>query len=368
MKIPELLRSISGEKIDSKEKWENFRRPEIINLFEQYVYGVRPVERPRDLQFQTVTTIRDFCEKGIQFETIQICFQGYSFSVYAYYPQGAKEKIPAFVYIMHEAEQKKCDLEKNIDCDYVDIREIIRRGYAVFIVPTSGIAPDWDHKANYKQGIFPVFTPDENDRKPNSWATISAWAWGASRVMDYIETDERVNAKRVTVAGHSRGGKTALWCGALDQRFCCAISNNSGCAGAAMHRTKEGEKIKDINITDWFCGNYRNFNDHEEFLPVDQHMLIAAYAPRMVYVSSSCEDDWADPAAERLSCRMAGEAYALYGKQGVVLPEEPIQLDYGYHQGMIGYHVKTGGHSITHFDWKLFLDFLDQKFDAESTG
>lgn len=361
MKIPELLRSISGEKIDDVSKWEQFRRPEIMNLFSQYVYGVRPVERPCDLRFETVKSVQDFDEKGILYEKIRICFCDYFFDVHAYFPCDAAKKVPAFIYAMHEFEEQRCHLEQDVQCEYVDIREIIKRGYAVFIMPTSGLAPDWEHKANYRQGVYPVFTPNANDRKENSWASISAWSWGASRVLDYMETDCRIDAEKVTVAGHSRGGKTALWCGATDSRFFCAISNDSGCTGAAMHRTKDGEHIKDINITDWFCDNYRKFNEHEEFLPVDQHMLLAAFAPRLVYVASSSRDDWADPEAERLSCRLAGEAYALYGKTGVVLPEEPVQTDCGYHEGNIGYHVKTGDHSITHFDWKLFLDFLDRK-------
>ena len=358
MKIPELLTTISGEKITNKEDWENFRRPEIMNLMSEYIYGVRPVERPDDLHFKTVRKEDGFGEKNILFEKIEVCFKGYSFDVYAYLPNDKKEKVPAFIYVMHEFQEDKCNLDESIECENVDIREIISRGFAVFIMPTRKLAPDWEHKANYKEGIYPLF---ETERKDNSWATISAWSWGASRVMDYIETDERIDSKKVTVIGHSRGGKTALWCGANDKRMYCAISNDSGCAGAAMHRTKEGEHIKDINITDWFCKNYHKFNDREEMLPTDQHMLIAAMAPRLCYVASSSEDDWADPKAERFSCRMAGEAYALYGKDGVILPDEPVEINKAYHDGTIGYHVKTGEHGIDAFDWKMYLDFLQKK-------
>lgn len=360
-KIPELLTSLSGEKIESIEAWEKFRRPEIMNLMSEYIYGVRPVEKPKDLHFETVKKEEDFCEKGILHEKIKICFSDYSFNVYGYLPMGKSEKVPAFIYVMHEFEENKCDLDSNIECEYVNIREIIKRGYALFIMPTSGIAPDWEAKANYTKGVYPVFTPDVKDRKDNSWATISSWSWGASRVMDYIETDERIDSGKVTAAGHSRGGKTALWCGATDTRIMCAISNDSGCSGAAMHRTKGGEHIKDINITDWFCKNYHKFNDNEDFLPTDQHMLIAAMAPRLCYVASSSEDAWADPEAERLSCRLANEVYELYGKKGVVLPDEPVEADKAYHEGSIGYHVKTGGHSITFVDWNMYLDFIDLK-------
>ncbi len=358
MKIPELMKTISGVEITDREKWEVFRRPEIMNLMSEYIYGVRPIEKPDDLHFITVRKEEEFGGQNILFEKIKICFCENSFDVYAYLPQDRKEKAPAFLYIMHEFQEDQCNLEDNIKCESVNIREVTSRGFAIFIMPTRNIAPDWEHKANYKEGIYPLF---ETKRKENSWATISAWSWGASRVMDYITSDPRIDDQRVTVVGHSRGGKTALWCGATDLRFYCAISNNSGCTGAAMHRTKNGEHIKEINITDWFCKNYHKFNDAEEMLPTDQHMLIAAMAPRLCYVASSSEDEWADPLAERLSCRMAGEAYALYGKTGVVLPDEPVRINQAYHEGTIGYHVKQGEHSITSFDWKMYLDFLEKK-------
>lgn len=360
--IPALLKTLSGETVTTAEQWETFRRPEIMALFSNFVYGVRPVERPADLHFKVIKEQPDFGGQPITYRQIQVCFQGYTFTVHGYLPQGVSENIPSFVYAMHEYQEARSRLEETIENPFIDFAQICRRGYGIFVMPTSGLYPDWEHKANYNQGVCPVFTPNVAARTDSSWATISIWGWGASRVLDYIETLPYMDAKRVTVVGHSRGGKTALWCAAQDTRFACAISNNSGCAGAAMHRTKGGEHIKDINITDWFCGNYRKYNDREEYLPVDQHMLLAAFADRYVYVASSDADDWADPAAERLSCRLAGEAFALYGRKGVVLPEEAhITVNTPYHEGNIGYHVKTGDHGITHFDWKLFLDFADAK-------
>lgn len=363
-KIPELMKTISGETVRSREQWEAFRKPEILSLFENFVYGVRPVEKPDGLEFKVVKEEKGFDGSQITHQEIQITIHGYTFCVHGYLPENRQENIPSFVYVMHEYEEERCDITSSLICEYVDFPEICRRGYAIFVMHTSQIAPDWEHKANYSKGVFQVFTPDPADRKSNAWATISAWGFGASRVMDYIETVPYLDKEKVAVAGHSRGGKTALWCAALDKRFACAISNNSGCTGAAMLRGKEGEHIKDINITDWFCENYRNYNEDEGFLPVDQHMLIASLAPRYVYVSSSFEDDWSDPAAERLACRMAEEAFALYGKKGIVLPE-CVECDMAYHEGSIGYHVKSGNHGITHFDWKMFLDFLDNKYASE---
>ncbi len=359
--IPQLLKSLSGEDIKTVKDWEDFRRPEIMNLLSEYIYGVRPVERPVNMKFEVVEEKNSFNGHKIDFKKISISFLNYSFNVYGYLPQNIDGKIPAFVYLMHEYQEDRFDLENGIECPYIDFDEIAKRGYAIYVMPASGIYPDWEHKADYKKGVFSAF-PGYEERKDNAWATISAWSWGLSRVVDYLETLAYIDMNKIVSVGHSRGGKTALWCGATDKRIACAISNNSGTAGAAMHRDKVGEHIKDINITDWFCKNYRKFNDREEFLPVDQHMLIASLAPRLCYVSSSSNDDWADPEAERRSCRLAGEVYEMYGKKGVVLPDEPVEIETAYHEGSIGYHSKPGDHGITHYDWKMFLDFLDSKW------
>ena len=160
----------------------------------------------------------------------------------------------------------------------------------------------------------------------------------------------------------SRGGKTALWCGATDKRIALTISSCSGCTGAAITRGKEGEHVKNINGTDWFCQNYQHYNDAEEFLPVDQHMLLAMMAPRAVYVSSAQLDSWADPSSEFLSCRMAGEAFELLGKKGLVTEDEEPVLDKMYHEGRIGYHMHGGPHRLLPDDWIHYMDYADKLF------
>ena len=316
MQIPEILTSVSGEKITTKEQWETYRRKEIMALFENFVYGVRPIERPTDLSFSAESK-KNWLGLGITRKTVTLSFAGYSFKTYGFLSDDAKGNLPCFDYIMHEAQSNKSQIEDDsfLNCVYIDIEEICRRGYGIFITPSYQLAPDWDSHCNYKEGVYPLY---DTERKPNSWATISAWGWGLSRVLDYIETDADFDETRVITCGHSRGGKTALWAAAADTRFYGAISNCSGCTGASVLRGKTGEHIKDINITDWFCENYHSFNDNEDMLPVDQHMLLAAIAPRPLYVASASEDDWADPMAERLSCRLASEVYRLYGKTGAV--------------------------------------------------
>ena len=362
-KIPELLVSLSGKKIENQSEWETFRRREILNLFEQYVYGVRDIEKPDGLTFKVT---KDSTVNGMRCKEIEGSFNNYIFPFSLYLPLEQKSVVPAFVFAQHEfmhrsfvPDEKGNLINRKGGLAQIPLKDITDRGFAIAIIPNRYIYRDWEAKESFKQGVFASYDSPK-DRQGNSWASISAWAWGASRVMDYLETDRDIDCQNVAVIGHSRGGKTALWAAATDHRFRLAISNNSGCMGAAVLRGKEGEHIKDINITDWFCENFKDFNEHEDMLPVDQHMLLALIAPRPVYVASSVLDTWADPKAEYLSCHMASEVYELYGLKGLVAPEGEPQLEVPFHEGSIAYHMKSGGHSITAYDWKNYMDYFEK--------
>lgn len=362
---PDVLKTISGMDITCIQDWEMFRRDEILQLFSTYVYGIRSIEHPNKLNFIVESVDENFLDGKAVYKKIKVNFQGqsgdFSFPIMVFIPKGINKPAPAFVYVMHEEQSAKYDLEKDPNARVVPVEMIINRGYALLVYETKFVTPNNEDYLN--QGILSVLEPDGTGRTDASWAIISAWAWAASRVMDYIETDQEIDKNRVAIVGHSRGGKTALWAGATDKRFALVVSNNSGCTGAAYTRGKKGETVKIINTNFpyWFCKNYRKFNDNEEMLPVDQHMLLALIAPRALYVTSSFEDEWADPASEFKACRLATPVYELYGEKGLILEGEPV-VGQAYHKGKIAYHVKEGGHRINEFDWNCFIDFADQKF------
>jgi hypothetical protein len=176
-------------------------------------------------------------------------------------------------------------------------------------------------------------------------------------------TLDSIDHSRVTVTGHSRLGKTALLTGMLDERFYCAISNDSGCSGASIARDNDGETVKKIvdRFPYWFCENYYKYSDNEEAMPFDQHFLLAANASHRVYVASAADDAWACPKNEYLSCVAAGEYFKAEGKTGFVHPVRLPAVGENFHDGDIGYHLRPGCHYMSREDWNQFIHFANAK-------
>jgi hypothetical protein len=358
---PDPLRGEGGGTVGSAEQWRR-RRPEILELFRRHVYGRAPLERPQTLRFAAVDESRGWMGGTAVRKKVDILYTGAGgtgeIHLYLFLPDGASRPVPAFLLLCNR-QAANIDPERKMQNGFWPAEMIVSRGYAAAAFQVEDLDPD--RYDGFRDGVHGIFDPRNVPRPPDAWGTLAAWAWGASRVMDYLEADPDIDDKFVAVVGHSRGGKTALWCGAQDERFAMVVSNDSGCGGAAISRGKKGETVKAINerFPHWFCENFKRYNDREDKLPVDQHMLLSLMAPRLLYVASASEDTWADPDSEFLACVHASSAYRLLGLTGLEtgrmpMPECPL------HEGSIGYHLRTGKHDLTEYDWACFLDYADR--------
>jgi hypothetical protein len=241
-----------------------------------------------------------------------------------------------------------------------NVETVIARGYATATIYYGDLCEDRvEGLTRDAGGLFG--TRAVNDRRPDEWGAIGIWAWGLSRALDYLASDPEIDGAKIAVHGHSRLGKAALWAGAQDERFAYVISNNSGCGGGALSRRRYGERVVRINdsFPHWFSRQFRIYNEREDALPIDQHELIALIAPRAVHVASAQDDKWADPRGEFLAAKSAGPVYALFGKKGLGVADMPAvnRPVLGDH---IAYHMRTGKHDITAYDWARYLDFADR--------
>ena len=391
--LPDPLIMQDGSPVTTAEQWRTRRRPELLRLFQKQVYGRLPEDAasaPVAVEITEQSADGPYDTRRVQF-TVSPLKDGRPvcrIAVLAYLPKG-NERVAAFLGLNFSGNHSiHADPDVHLNDNWqrpgtgvVDhrateqarassatrwaVEEITRRGYAVLTAYYGDIDPDFD---DFDNGPHPAYYTDgQMQPAADEWGSIAAWAWGLSRILDALEQHEqlasRIDAERVAVLGHSRLGKTALWAGASDQRFALVISNNSGCGGAALSRRAYGETVKRINtkFPHWFCDNFKRYNDDETALPVDQHQLIALTAPRPVYVASAEEDKWADPRGEFLSAYHADPVFKLLGTEGLVPtnPQSPA-IDQPVNSGTIGYHIRSGKHDVTDFDWQQYLDFADR--------
>lgn len=393
--LPDPLVANAGARIRDATAWRAQRRPEVIEQFAREVYGRTPGGRPRWMHWLVTSVDRAALGGKAVRKEITVWFteqrDGPKMHLLIYQPAGAPgahAPWPAFLglnfygnqsvhadpgislstaWMRNNAEHKIIDNRatggtRGVHASGWDVETVIARGYATATVYYGDLCED--RVEGLTRDVGAMFgTGAVEERRPEAWGAIGIWAWGLSRAMDYLQSDPEIDARRVGVHGHSRLGKTALWAGAQDERFALVISNDSGCGGAALSRRVYGENVERINTSfpHWFARNFRAYNRRESALPIDQHQLIALVAPRAVHVASAEDDKWADPRGEFLAAQQAESVYALFGRKGLGVAEMPAVNAPVLGDG-VAYHIRTGKHAITPYDWAQYLDHADKVF------
>ncbi|REJ64769.1 MAG: acetylxylan esterase [Planctomycetota bacterium] len=397
--LPEVLVFRDGTTVTSAEAWSTRRRGELLELFEQHVYGTTP---SIDVPYQVVEESIDREALGGTATRKQIAIEldgdpnRSRIELLLYLPNQAEPPVPVFFglnfggnHTVHRdpgiwlskswiANDKGGGVVNNRANEKArggsrgrwPVEMILQRGYALATVYYGDFDPDFDD--GFRNGVHPLLhgtneneEADASPRAPDDCGAIGAWAWGTRIMVTLLAAEETIDREQIAIMGHSRLGKTALWAGAQDERVALVISNNSGCGGAALSRRRFGERLVHINTNfpHWFCARFRDYNEKEDELPVDQHLLISLVAPRGVYIASAVEDHWADPRGEFLAAKAAEPAYQLLGKRGLGVDDLPaVDTPVGH---TIGYHIRSGGHDVIRYDWERYLDFADRLYGRE---
>ncbi len=324
----------------------------IVDLYARECFGLTP-PAPARVAAETLEAHQDDWAGKAEHRAVRLSFameKGcFSFPVHLVLPKTGRP-MPCALYI---------SFTPYATGGYQPIEEIVDHGYAMAIFNYEDVTRD---NGDFSDGIAAMTSRAGKD----AWGKIGMWAYAASRVMDYLLTVPEIDGAKVFVMGHSRLGKTALWAGAQDARFAAVVSNDSGCAGAAVSRGKVGESVAAIyrQFPFWFCENYAKYGGREDALPFEQYQLLACVAPRPLYVASASEDEWADPRSEFLSAAMLEPAYALFDQTGLgagcAMPEPGGRIA----SGMVGYHLRPGTHYLSRYDWARVLRFMDTRLAA----
>jgi (4-O-methyl)-D-glucuronate---lignin esterase len=369
--LPPLLVTAEGQPVTTPEQWRNQRRPQILSLFSNLIYGRVPEPpRPIETQYETVQTDPEFLQGKATRRDVKIRFsigqRSAEMLILVFTPNGRTGPFPGILkHSFDDTKSARFAADPNREGMLNNgwpLGDILAKGFCFIAVYQQDLVAH--NEVEFRRGIHPLFYSEgQSFPKANEWGVLSTVAWGASRALDYLETDDTIDHQRIAVMGHSKMGKAALWTAAQDERFALAISAQSGCAGAALWRRRYGETLEKMvtRFPYWLSRNAWKFVGQEDDLPVDQHMLLALIAPRPVYVHSSTGDTWADPRGEYLSAYHASEAYRLLGKRGLTSPTPPPTGE-PIIESEVGYHIRDGGHSIEPYDWARFLDFTAYHF------
>ena len=351
--LPDPLVMQDGRRVRDAKTWTE-RRREIIRAYERDIYGRIPARTP-GVKWQVAET-DSAAHNGAAVRKrivgrIGTAANAPEMTLVLHTPARSTRPVPLILLLNFGGGGKPVPQDPPVAAD------ILARGWGYATIIYQEIQPDRIN--TFDQGVIGVTLAGEKQPAADEWGAISAWAWGVSRVLDYLATDASVDAKQVALFGHSRLGKTALWASALDDRVAAVYSSCSGEMGAALARRDWGETVDDMvqNFPYWFAANFQQWAGRWSEMPVDAHMLIALSAPRPVFVTGGTADQWADPVGMFQALAAAGPVYRLLGKKDVGATALP-PLDTPLVNGDLGWHYHTGPHSATPADWSAFLEFF----------
>jgi hypothetical protein len=366
--LPDPLVMADGSRVTTAEQWFRKRRPEILRVYQNEVYGRIPEGAPAVTWEVTETDTAARDGKAIMKRVagkMGARPDGPRMTLTVNLPVGAgsSEPVPMLLSITFGFRPPAAATKRGPGPGTFDaVGAALEHGWGYASLGYTDIQPD--RADQWTQGVIGLtLRPGQTRPAPDEWGTISAWAWGISRAIDYLETEKAVNPRQIAITGVSRLGKTVLWAGAQDERVAAVFSVVSGEMGAALIRRDWGETLDDMaqNFPWQFAGNLQKYVGKWNDLPVDQHMLIALCAPRPVYVNGGLTDQWSDPKGEFLAMVAAGPVYRLLGKTDLGVTELPA-LDAPVASGELAFHYHSGGHMAVPADWTAFFAFADRHF------
>lgn len=373
VQYPEALVTFDGKKVKNAKEWKKVRRPELVNYFEEEVYGRIPAEVPAvnwkvvkedKIDMDGIACINRTLSGVVDNSSCPSIKVEIQASVL--YPEGATNVpvIVEFGYMLMPPSPKAMSFgpQKPDPAESWQMMTV-RRGWAATTITTGSIQADGGH--GLRQGIIGLCNKG-GDRKPNDWGALRAWAWGASKLIDYFEQDKTFDAKKVAIEGVSRNGKAALVAMAFDERVAAGFIASSGKGGAAGWRRFCGEGLENLTSSGeyhWVAGNFIKYGTDPltaDDLKVDQHELIALCAPRPCLISGGRfdADKWQDIMGMFMMTAKASPVYELLGAKGLntdVLP----RMDEGLMDGQLTYRQHHGGHEAGP-NWPYFLDFFQK--------
>lgn len=367
------LVTIEGKLVTTKEEWINKRRPQIMGMFASTIYGTVPEpESPIEVDYELVNEDKEFFDGRGTRKHILARYSNERGSVQMhialFIPNHVKGPVPVLLRLgFGEADGANIEME-NIQA-YGKLRngtpliDFFDKGFGVACIKGGEVIAD---EIGFRKSIHQLYyRGNQSMPRADEWGVIAGISWQLSRAMDYLETVKQVDKLKVAILGFSKLGKSTLWAGAMDTRFALVMSQNSGCAGAALWRRNFGENLKYMScFPHWLCDNAKKYIGREGDLPVDQHMLIACIAPRPVYIMSGINDMWADNMGEYISAYNATPVYELFGLKGQSSKERP-KVNEPAEDRALSYCIRSGGHGYEPTDWVQYINFMDFHFNQK---